>query len=98
LPTLICKERSIHCNLTVNQLNEVAYKVNNNKGTLGLLMNDTKLYDNLRNTALGLEILIDDIKAHPKRYVNISVFGKKGQRRLFNFATKKDTLAVSSNK
>jgi phospholipid/cholesterol/gamma-HCH transport system substrate-binding protein len=83
---------------TVNQLNEVAYKVNNNKGTLGLLMNDTELYDNLRNTALGLEILIDDIRAHPKRYVNISVFGKKDKGDYLTSPTKKDTLAVSSNK
>src|SRR6266487_301129 len=62
---------------TVSQLNAVMYKINHNNGTLGLLMNDSKLYDHLRNTSLGLEILIDDIKAHPKRYVNISVFGKK---------------------
>src|SRR6266498_5222579 len=62
---------------TVSQLNAVIYKVNHNTGTLGLLMNDPKLYEHLRNTSLGLEILIDDIKAHPKRYVNFSVFGKK---------------------
>jgi len=35
------------------------------------------LYENLRKTALGLEILVDDIRVHPKRYVNISIFGKK---------------------
>jgi phospholipid/cholesterol/gamma-HCH transport system substrate-binding protein len=83
---------------TVSQLNDAIYKINHNNGTLGLLMNDSKLYDNLRNTALGLEILIDDIKVHPKRYVNISVFGKKDKSGYLTSPVKKDTLGVSSNK
>ena len=77
---------------TVNQLNNVVYKFNHNDGTLGLLMNDRRLYDNLRNTALGLEILIDDIKVHPKRYVNISVFSKKDKGDYLTSPGKKDTL------
>ena len=77
---------------TINQLNDVAYKIDHNNGTLGLLMNDRKLYDNLRNTALGLEILIDDIKVHPKRYVNISVFSKKDKGDYLTSPGKKDTL------
>ena len=81
---------------TVNQLNAILYKVNHNNGTLGLLMNDRKLYDHLANTALGLEILVDDIKVHPKRYVNISVFGKKDKGDYLTSPAKKDTL--SSNK
>ena len=81
---------------SVSELNAILYKVNHNNGTLGLLMNDRKLYDNLRNTALGLEILVDDIKVHPKRYVNISVFGKKDNGDYLTSPGKKDTL--SSNK
>ncbi len=77
---------------TINQLNDVVYKIDHNNGTLGLLMNDRKLYDNLRNTALGLEILIDDIKVHPKRYVNISVFSKKDKGDYLTSPGKKDTL------
>jgi phospholipid/cholesterol/gamma-HCH transport system substrate-binding protein len=45
---------------------------------------------------LGLEILVDDIKVHPKRYVNISVFGKKDKGDYLTSPAKKDTL--SSNK
>jgi len=60
-----------------NEMKEVIYKINHNSGTLGLLMNDRTLHDNLQKTLLGLEILIDDIRVHPKRYVNISIFGKK---------------------
>ncbi len=80
---------------TINQLNSVVYKFNHNNGTLGLLMNDSKLYDNLRNTSLGLEILIDDIKAHPKRYVNISVFGKKDKGGYLTSPLQKDSVAPS---
>ncbi|HEY2720508.1 MAG TPA: MlaD family protein [Chitinophagaceae bacterium] len=76
---------------TVNQLKGVMYKINHNNGTLGLLMNDSKLYDNLRNTSLGLEILIDDLKAHPKRYVNISIFGKKDKGGYLTSPLPKDT-------
>jgi phospholipid/cholesterol/gamma-HCH transport system substrate-binding protein len=82
---------------TVNQLNDLVYKFNHNNGTLGLLMNDRQLYDNLRNTALAMEILIDDIKVHPKRYVNVSVFGKKDKGDYLTSPGKKDTV-VSSNK
>ncbi len=66
---------------TVNELKAGVAKLNSNlnskNGSLGLLMNDTKLYDNLTATSNKLNILLDDIRVHPKRYVNISVFGKK---------------------
>ncbi|HET9824294.1 MAG TPA: MlaD family protein [Chitinophagaceae bacterium] len=83
---------------TVGQLNEVVYKINHNNGTLGLLMNDRQLYDNLRNTALAMEILVDDIKVHPKRYVNISVFGKKDKGDYLTSPAKKDTFESSSKR
>lgn len=70
----------------VGELKNTIGNINSNKGTLGLLMNDRKLYDQLdgitnrvNKTALSAEILFDDIRLHPKRYVNVSVFGgKKG--------------------
>ena len=84
---------SVHS--AVSQLNAVIYKINHNNGTLGLLMNDPKLYENLRNTSLGLEILVDDIKAHPKRYVNVSVFSKKDKGNYLISPLPKDTVAGS---
>lgn len=67
---------------TINELKNTVGNINSNKGTLGLLMNDRKLYDQLdgitdrlKRTSLSAEILFDDIRLHPKRYVNISVFG-----------------------
>lgn len=64
-------------NVTINNFKESSEKINSKDGTLGLLLNDTKLYDNLQSTANKLNILLDDVRTHPKRYVNISVFGKK---------------------
>ncbi len=48
-------------------------KINTNKGTLGLLLNDQKLYDNLQSASKHLDSLFIDVKAHPKRYVIFSV-------------------------
>jgi phospholipid/cholesterol/gamma-HCH transport system substrate-binding protein len=83
---------------TISQLNSLVYKLNHNNGTLGLLLNDPQLYNNLKNTSLGLEILIDDFKAHPKRYVNVSVFGKKDKGGYLTSPLPKDTISASPNK
>lgn len=61
----------------MNSLKDAINKVNSTDGTMGLLLNDKKLYMNLENTVRSLNILLDDLRMHPKRYVNISVFGKK---------------------
>ena len=52
-------------------------KINSSEGSLGLLLNDKKLYENLSATSNKLNILLDDIRVHPKRYLTVSVFGKK---------------------
>jgi phospholipid/cholesterol/gamma-HCH transport system substrate-binding protein len=61
----------------ISKMNDVLSKMNSKDGSLGLLLNDKTLYTNLTNTVRSANILIDDLKTHPKRYVNISVFGKK---------------------
>jgi len=62
---------------TVNELKGVVTKANSKDGSLGLLLNDPKLYRNLESTTYKLNILLDDFRTHPKRYVNVSVFGGK---------------------
>lgn len=49
-------------------------KINNGKGSLGLLMNDDKLYNEVEKAARDLNLLLEDIKANPKKYVKVSVF------------------------
>ena len=51
--------------------------LNNGQGTAGKLMTDDSLYQNLSNSLESLNLLLLDLKANPKRYVNFSVFGKK---------------------
>lgn len=61
--------------VTLNRLNTTLDKVNNGEGTVGKFVNDQALYDSLVDASANLSALLYDIKAHPKRYINISVFG-----------------------
>jgi phospholipid/cholesterol/gamma-HCH transport system substrate-binding protein len=64
-------------NATVANVKEITNKLNNNNGTLGKLMNDDHLYNNMNSTVRSADSLMRDLKQHPKRYVHFSVFGKK---------------------
>ena len=61
----------------MTELKELVGKMNSTNGSIGLLVNDKKLYQNLESTTRSLNTLLDDFRIHPKRYVNISVFGRK---------------------
>ena len=58
-------------------MEDVDRQLKGTDGTLGALMNDRALYDNLNHTIQSADSLVTDLKAHPKRYVHFSVFGKK---------------------
>lgn len=62
---------------TLDNMERFTEQLNNTTGTLGKLMNDPTLYDNLNNTMRSADSLLIDLKAHPKRYVHFSLFGRK---------------------
>lgn len=64
-------------NQTLANVEQMTNKLNSNEGTLGLLMRDATLYERLNATVADADSLLIDLKAHPKRYVHFSVFGKK---------------------
>jgi phospholipid/cholesterol/gamma-HCH transport system substrate-binding protein len=81
--------------LTVRNLNATLTKVDglmkgleSGKGTMGKLMKDEALYANLEKTSKELELLLQDVRLNPTRYVNVSVFGKKNKP----YVTPKDSI------
>lgn len=62
---------------TIANVQELTAKLNSNNGTLGLLMNDASLYNNLNSTMMSADSLLVNLRQHPKRYVHFSLFGKK---------------------
>ena len=64
-------------NQTISGVHDMMQQIQNPQGTLGKLMNDPSVYDNLNHTVQSADSLVNDLKAHPKRYVHFSVFGKK---------------------
>lgn len=61
-------------NSSLESLSSALNTINTGKGNLGLLINDDNLYKNLEHSTQALDSLINDIKANPKRYLNISIF------------------------
>ena len=56
---------------------EITAKMKSTDNSLGLLLNDRAVYDNINHTIGSADSLLIDLKAHPKRYVHFSVFGRK---------------------
>lgn len=62
---------------TVATIESITARIDRGEGSLGKLVNDESLYINLDKATFELGELLEDFKLHPKRYVNVSVFGKK---------------------
>lgn len=81
------------------ELKSTISQLNSKSGSIGLLMNDRELYDRINKVAdrvnkaaLSAEITIDDLRLHPKRYVNLSVFGGKNKGQPLSSPAVKDTV------
>ncbi|TWJ04930.1 phospholipid/cholesterol/gamma-HCH transport system substrate-binding protein [Mucilaginibacter frigoritolerans] len=71
------KQTLDNTNKAMADLQDAINKINSGKGSIGLLINDDKMYNNLKDASASLNNLLIDLKAHPKRYVSFSVFGGK---------------------
>lgn len=81
-------------NLAIDNFKAGSAKINSKDGSLGLLLNDKTLYNNLEATSNKINILLDDIRVHPKRYVSFSIFGKKDKGNYITAPLMDDTLKV----
>jgi phospholipid/cholesterol/gamma-HCH transport system substrate-binding protein len=73
-----------HLNSSLNDMATITDKINKGEGSLGLLVNDKKLYTNLEASSKELDQLLLDLKLHPGRYVNFSLFGRGEKRNTYS--------------
>ncbi len=74
---------------TLNNVDKLMSDVQSGKGTFGKMIKDESLYNNLDKTSKELELLLQDVRLNPTRYVNVSLFGKKNKP----YTTPKDTIS-----
>jgi phospholipid/cholesterol/gamma-HCH transport system substrate-binding protein len=83
---------------TILEFKTVLNKFNTNEGTLGLLMKDRGLYDQMNKLLLGLEILFDDIRVNPKRYTGNIIFNRRDRSGPLTSPAPKDTVPQGNQK
>lgn len=64
-------------NAAVADFQNISSKINSGKGSIGLLLNDDQLYNNLNNASKEMDNLMKDVKEQPGKYIKLSIFGKK---------------------
>ncbi|WP_432670406.1 MlaD family protein [Flavobacterium sp. SM2513] len=63
----------------VTNFDKISTDLQQGKGTMGKLLTDDQLYNNLNTTSAELELLLQDLRLNPTRYINVSLFGKKNK-------------------
>ena len=79
---------------TLANVDKIMANLQAGNGTMGKMLNDEALYNNLSKTSKELELLLEDVRLNPTRYVNVSVFGKKNKPYV---APVNDTLDKAKN-
>ena len=75
LAAINMKETFAKTDKILTEISLISEKINSGKGSLGLLVNDDKLYNDLETSTMQLNKLLEDMRLHPRRYVHFSVFG-----------------------
>ncbi|MCO4293725.1 MlaD family protein [Solitalea sp. MAHUQ-68] len=83
------QETLLNTSKTMAAVNAVMTKIQKGEGSIGLLLNDDQLYNNLTKTSADLDKLMVDFRLNPKRYVHFSMFGKKPKNYSESDSTKK---------
>ena len=78
----------------VTKLNEVLAAVNDKEGSVGKLLSDDELYENLTSASENLSVLLSDLKENPSRYINVSVFGSNPQKKVEKAKAKAELKAI----
>ena len=78
---------------TLSNVDKLMADVQSGKGTFGKMIKDESLYNNLDKTSKELELLLQDVRLNPTRYVNVSLFGKKNKP----YISPKDTISNIKN-
>jgi phospholipid/cholesterol/gamma-HCH transport system substrate-binding protein len=71
------KSAIANANTALQSTSRILAKIETGEGTLGMLVHNDSLYINLKNVSETLDLLMNDLREHPKRYVHFSLFGKK---------------------
>ena len=77
-------------NSALSEVSAVFKKVNAGEGTLGMLVHNDTLYQHVEEAAKDLDLLLWDMKAHPERYVHVSILGKKKKKGDLYFLSKEE--------
>ncbi len=103
--TASAKLASLDIQPTIDSLKQVLgemkttlQRVNSPEGSIGALTSNKDLYNKINDAVLSAEILLDDLRTHPKRYVNLSVFGKKDKSGPLSSPAKKGQTPVEPPK
>ncbi len=83
---------------TIAALKATLEKLNTTDNSMGALLNDKKMYNNLNSTLNSTNILLQDIRLHPKRYVHVSMFGKKDKSEPLMKPLAEDSVSLEQHK
>lgn len=75
------KSTITNTNKTLAETHLLLEKINQGEGTLGMLVNNDSLYQNLTSLSGELDLLMKDLQENPKKYINVSVFGKSDKKK-----------------